>query len=57
MKEMCDAERRLREPQADDALADVRRFRHTIQGLWQFKKLNISGTGNKLNTWMLDLYN
>lgn len=57
MKEMCDAERRLREPQADDALADVHRFRRTIQGLWQFKKLNVSGTGNKPNTRMLDLYN
>lgn len=57
MKEMCDAERRLREPQADDALADIRRFRRTIQGLWQFKKLNVSGTGNKPNTRMLDLYN
>jgi hypothetical protein len=57
MKEMCDAERRLREPQADDTLADVRRFRRTIQGLWQFKKLNVSGTGNKPNTRMLDLYN
>ena len=57
MKEMCDAERRLWEPQADDALADVHWFRRTIQGLWQFKKLNVSGTGNKPNTWMLDLYN
>ena len=47
----------LHEPQADEALADARQFRHTIQGLWQFKKLNISGTGNKLNTLMLDLYN
>ena len=57
MKEMCDAECRLREPQADDALADIRWFRRTIQGLWQFKKLNVSGTGNKPNTRMLDLYN
>jgi len=39
MKELCDAERRLREPQANDALADIRQFRRTIQGLWQFKKI------------------
>lgn len=56
LKEICDAERTLREPQADDALADVRRFRRIIQGLWQFKKLNASGTGNKPNTRMLDMY-
>ena len=56
MKEIYDAECCLREPQADDALADVRRLRCIIQGLWQFKKLNTSGTGNKPNTRMLDLY-
>ena len=56
MKEISDAECRLREPQADDALADVHRLRRIIQGLWQFKKFNVSGTGNKPNTRMLDLY-
>jgi hypothetical protein len=56
LKDICEAERRLREAQADDALADVRRLRRVIQGLWQFKKLNVSGTGNRPNTRMLNLY-
>ena len=48
--DICQLERQLREPQADDALADIRCQRCVIQGLWQFKKLNVSGTGNKPNT-------
>lgn len=56
VEEVCQLERRLREPQADDALADVRRQRRIIQGLWQFKRINVSGTGNKPNTRMLVLY-
>jgi hypothetical protein len=56
LKDIRDAERRLREAQADDALADVRRLRRVIQGLWQFKKLNVSGTGNRPNTRMLNLF-
>ena len=56
MKVLCQLERRLREPQADDALGDVRRQRRIIQGLWQFKQINVSGTGNKPNTRMLMLY-
>jgi len=57
LKEICQLERRLREPQADDALADIRRQRRVIQGLWLFKRLNMSGTGNKPNTRMISLYN
>ena len=49
-------EHRLREVQADDALADVRHLCHVIQGLWQFKKLNVSGTGNQPNTRILHSY-
>jgi hypothetical protein len=56
LKDVREAEQRLREAQADDALADVRRLRRIIQGLWQFKKLNVSGTGNRPNTRMLNLY-
>ncbi|KAF8157396.1 hypothetical protein BJ912DRAFT_1026998 [Pholiota molesta] len=56
LKEICEMERRLREPQADDALADIRRQRRIIQGLWDFKKLNVSGTGNRPNTKLFDLY-
>lgn len=54
--EICQLERRLREPQANDALAAVQRRRHIIQGLWQFKRLNASGVGNKPNTKMVTLY-
>ena len=56
LKEICQLERRLREPHADDALNEVRRQRRVIQGLWQFKQLNISGTGNRPNTKMITLY-
>ena len=56
LKEICQQERHLREPQADDVLAEVRRQRRVIQGLWQFKRLNISGTGNRPNTRMITLY-
>ena len=56
LDDICKLERRLREAQADDALAEVRRQRCIIQGLWQFKKLNVSGTGNKPNTRMLTLW-
>ena len=56
LREICEIEHRLREPQAYDALADVRRFRRIIQGLWVFKKYNVSGTGNNPNTRMLDMY-
>lgn len=56
LHDICQLERQLREPQADDALADIRRQRRVIQGLWQFKKLNVSGTGNKPNTRLITLY-
>lgn len=56
LKEVRDAELSLREPQAHDALADVRCLHRIIQGLWQFKKLNILGTGNRPNTQMLGMY-
>ena len=38
------------------ALAAVQRHRRIIQGLWQFKRLNASGVGNKPNTKMVTLY-
>ena len=37
-------------------LADICHQRRVIQGLWQFKKLNVSGTGNKPNTQLITLY-
>lgn len=50
-------EHRLRIAQADDALAEIRRQRQIISGLWHFKKLNVDGTGNKASTRMRTLYN
>ncbi|KAF8991711.1 hypothetical protein BDQ17DRAFT_1392943 [Cyathus striatus] len=51
IKEKC-----LRIAQAEDSLAEIRRHWRIIKGLWRFKKLNISGTGNKANTRMNSLY-
>lgn len=56
LDEICQLERHLREPQASDALSEVRRHRRVIQGLWQFKRLNAAGAGNKPNTRMVTLY-
>ena len=47
----------IRIAQADDALADIQHHLHIISGLWQFKKVNISGTGNQPNTRMHSLFN
>ena len=47
----------LRLAQATDALADIRHQLRIISGLWQFKKVNISGTGNRPNTRMRTLFN
>ena len=52
-----DHEIQLRVAQADDALADIRHHLRIISGLWQFKKVNISGTGNRPNTRMRSLFN
>jgi len=46
-KECC-----LRIAQADDALAEICHQHRIMAGLYQFKKLNVSGTGNKLNMRM-----
>ncbi|KAF8230998.1 hypothetical protein L208DRAFT_1053501, partial [Tricholoma matsutake] len=48
---------RLRIAQAEDALADIWHYLHLISGFWQFKKVNISGTGNCPNTRMRTLFN
>jgi hypothetical protein len=57
IKKIAAKELRLRIAQADDALADIRRLRRLITGLTNFKKLNVSGTGNKPNTRMRTLHN
>jgi len=57
MNRVCNMEKKLRLAQAEDALVEIRRQRRIVQGLWQFKKLNVTGTGNRPNTKMLTLYN
>ena len=56
MTHICETEKRLRFAQAEDALVEIRRQCRIVQGLWQFKKINVSGTGNRPNTKMLTLY-
>ncbi|KAF8333820.1 hypothetical protein F5887DRAFT_892938 [Amanita rubescens] len=56
MRELAMHECRLRESQANDALVEIRRLRRIIQGFWHFKHVNVSGTGNRPNTRMLESY-
>ena len=56
LEAILNSERRLREAQADDSLAHIRRIRRVIEGMWQFKKINLSGTGNRPNTRILGTY-
>lgn len=48
-------ESRLRIAQADEALQKICQGRRTVTGLMAFKKLNVSGSGNKANTRMREL--
>jgi hypothetical protein len=54
---MAEIERKLRVAQCDDALAEIRRQRRLISGLFTFKKLNLSGQGNKPNTRLRSIFN
>lgn len=54
---LAEKETRLRIAQADDALAEIRRQRRILTGLVLFKKLNVSGQGQKKNTKMRTLFN
>jgi hypothetical protein len=54
---IAEIERKLRVAQADDALADIRRQRRLITGLYTFKKLNLSGQGNRPNTRIRAIFN
>ncbi|TFK79956.1 hypothetical protein K466DRAFT_504721 [Polyporus arcularius HHB13444] len=44
---LVDKERRLRMAQADDALDDIRRLRRILTGIADFKRYNVSGTGQR----------
>lgn len=56
VKALLKKERDLCIAQADDVLADIRRVRRIMSGISQFKKLNVSGTGQKANTRIRNLY-
>lgn len=56
MSRVCNMEIRLRKAAASDSLSEVRRGRRNITKLWKYKKVNVSGTGNRPNTRMLTLY-
>jgi len=56
MLTIMDKEQHLRIAQADDALAEIRCHHRIVTGLYQFKKLNVSGTGNRPNTRMWALF-
>jgi hypothetical protein len=53
---LIEKETKLRLTQADDALAEIRRQRRIVTGLVIFKKLNVSGSGQKKNTRMRTLF-
>ncbi|KAK7687212.1 hypothetical protein QCA50_009717 [Cerrena zonata] len=56
MKTLTTKEIQLRIAQAHDALAYIRKLRRIMTGISNFKRLNISGTGNRANTRIRSLY-
>lgn len=56
LHDICDKERWLWEAQANNSLAHIRCLCRVIQGMWQFKKFSIFGTGSRPNTCMLATY-
>ncbi len=53
---LADKERRLRLAQADDALEDIRRLRRILTGIVEFKRLNVTGTGQRSTLKVRSLY-
>ncbi|RDX40435.1 hypothetical protein OH76DRAFT_1459514 [Lentinus brumalis] len=53
---LCDKERPLRLAQLSDCLEDIRRLRRVLTGITQFKRLNVSNTGQRANTRIRALY-
>jgi hypothetical protein len=56
LSNLLDKEIKLCIAQADDALAEIHRQRRIVTGLVLFKKLNMSGTGQKNNTRLQTLF-
>jgi hypothetical protein len=55
VQDLKNIEFHLRIVQADDALEEVRCYRRVVTGIYQFKRINLSGDGNKKNTCAHDL--
>ncbi|KAL1940996.1 hypothetical protein VTO73DRAFT_7632 [Trametes versicolor] len=53
---LSDFERRLRLAQIEDSLSTIRRVRRMLKGISEFKRLHISGTGNRANMRSRTLY-
>ncbi|KAH9885585.1 hypothetical protein C8Q73DRAFT_795737 [Cubamyces lactineus] len=53
---LTNIERQMRLAQLEDSLNDIRRLRRVLKGVAEFKRLNVSGTGNKPNTRIRALY-
>ncbi|KAI0650174.1 hypothetical protein C8Q79DRAFT_1108642 [Trametes meyenii] len=49
-------ERRLRTAQVADSLNDIRRLRRMLKSIAEFKRINVSGDGNRANTRSRALY-
>ncbi|TFK79910.1 hypothetical protein K466DRAFT_605772 [Polyporus arcularius HHB13444] len=56
LSSLRDKERRLRLAQLSDCLDDIRRLRRVLTGITEFKRLNVSGTGQRANTRIRSLY-
>ncbi|PIL29361.1 hypothetical protein GSI_09412 [Ganoderma sinense ZZ0214-1] len=52
-----DKERRLHLAQMSDSLEDIRRIRRVLAAISEFKRLNVSGTGQRAVTRTLGVYN
>ncbi|KAA1474820.1 hypothetical protein DENSPDRAFT_852549 [Dentipellis sp. KUC8613] len=57
IRQLASVEAHLCSAQADDALTDVRRLLRTCHSVYNFKFLNVSGTGNKPNTHIRAIFN
>lgn len=56
VQQVADTELRLRRAQANDALAEIRRLRRIITGMFLFKRLHVDGTGGRSTTRILASY-
>lgn len=56
MQHLVRSEIRLREAQANDALAEIRRLRRILTGISLYKHLTLDGTGSRSSTRILSTY-